>query len=318
MENKDRLEIVIPVYNEEECLNELMRRLLLLREKAKTVDISIIFVNDGSNDRSAEMLEQYAEKHPFIKLVHLSRNFGHQMAITAGLDHANADYVAIIDADLQDPPELIEDMYKKAKEGFDVVYGKRLARKGESLFKTITAAFFYKIISILCEVEIPPNTGDFRLISSKVLNILKNMREQHRFIRGMVPWIGFKSAPFEFNRDERFSGKTKYSLRKMVKFALNSIFSFSNFPLKLASYIGELIVGFGIFIGLFLLYLRLFTGYTVPGITSVILAIIIMGGIQIIMIGVMGEYIGRIFEESKRRPLYVVSMTKNIKEREKA
>lgn len=234
------------------------------------------------------------------------------MAVTAGLDYAIADYVVIIDADLQDAPELIEDMYKKAKEGFDIVYGKRLQRKGETFFKKWTAKTFYKIIRKMCAVEIPSDTGDFRFINKDVLKALKQMREKHRFIRGMVPWVGFKSTPLFYLRDERYAGETKYPVKKMVKFALDAIFSFSNTPLRIATYFGFGIVGIGIIGALTILYLRLFTSLTIPGISAVILTIIIMSGFQIIMLGIIGEYIGRIFEESKNRPLYVVKETKNL------
>jgi dolichol-phosphate mannosyltransferase len=258
------------------------------------------------------MLFGYAEKHNFVKVINFSRNFGHQMAVTAGIDHADADYVSIIDADLQDPPELILDMHKKAKEGFDIVYGQRVSRAGDSFFKKVTAHLFYRMINAMCDIDIPLDTGDFRLISRRVADELKKMREKHRFIRGMVPWIGFKSAPLPYNREKRADGETKYPLRKMLKFALDSIFSFSNVPLKIANYLGMAIVFVSILVGLFLLYLRLFTSFTVPGITSVLLALMLVGGIQIVMTGIIGEYIGRIFEESKGRPLYVVWETKNI------
>jgi len=312
LQEKERLEIVVPVYNEESCIDELLRKLMDLKQKIDYLDTSFTFINDGSRDRSLEILHSYADKYNFIKVIDFSRNFGHQMAITAGLDYADADYVVIIDADLQDPPELIEDMYKKAKEGFDVVYGKRSSRKGETFFKKFTANMFYRFISKMCDIDIPADTGDFRLINKHVLETVKQMRERHRFIRGMVPWVGFKSVPILYTRDERHAGKTKYPLRKMVKFALDAIFSFSNTPLRIAIYAGLGIVGFGIMGALLILYLRLFTTYTVPGISAVIITIIIMSGFQIIMLGIIGEYVGRIFEENKRRPLYIVSKTKNF------
>jgi glycosyltransferase involved in cell wall biosynthesis len=309
MANKETLDIVIPVYNEEACLEGLMERLLALMQKAGHLDISCIFVNDGSKDRSAEMLFAYAQKHKFVKVISFSRNFGHQIAITAGIDHSNADYTAVIDADLQDPPELIPDMLKKAKEGYDVVYGQRIAREGESFFKKITARFFYRLINRVCDINIPPDTGDFRLIGRPVREALKKMREKHRFVRGMVPWLGFRSAPLQYNREKRYGGSTKYPLGKMIKFALDSIFSFSNAPLKLANYVGGLIIFLCLAAGAVALYLRLFTG-----ILFVLLAVMFIGGIQIMMTGLIGEYIGRIFEESKNRPLYVVRETRNIED----
>lgn len=313
LQEKERLEIVVPVYNEESCIDELLKRLMVLKQKVDYLEVDFILVNDGSRDRSLKILHGYADRYDFVKVIDFSRNFGHQMAVTAGLDYADADYVAIIDADLQDPPELVEDMYKKAKEGFDVVYGKRLARKGETFFKKVTARMFYRFISKMCDIEIPADTGDFRLINRRVLEALKQMRERHRFIRGMVPWVGFKSAPLLYNRDERYAGETNYPLRKMVKFALDAIFSFLNTPLRIATYAGLGIVGLGIMGALLILYLRLFTTFTVPGISAVILTIIIIGGFQIIMLGISGEYIGRIFEESKGRPLYIVKDIRNLK-----
>lgn len=313
LQEKERLEIIVPIYNEESCIDELLRRLMALKQKVDYLDMGFIFVNDGSWDKSLEILYGYADRYDFVKVIDFSRNFGHQMAVTAGLDYADADYIAIIDADLQDPPELIEDMYKKAKEGFDVVYGKRSARKGETFFKKITAKIFYKFISKMCDIEIPSDTGDFRLINRSVLEAIKQMRERHRFIRGMVPWTGFKSTPFYYDRDERYAGETKYPLRKMVKFALDAIFSFSNTPLRIATYAGIGIVGLGVMGALLILYLRFFTTFTVPGISAVILTIIIMGGVQIVMLGISGEYIGRIFQESKGRPLYIVKNIRNLK-----
>lgn len=314
MFQKERIDIVIPVFNEEQCLEELLRRLLLLKDDLNELDMRLIFVNDGSKDETPNILKKYSEKKNFIKVINFSRNFGHQIAVTAGLDFADADYIAIIDADLQDPPELIKEMYLKAKEGYDIVYGKRISRKGETFFKKYTAKLFYRFISKMCEINIPEDTGDFRLITKRVLENLKKMREKHRFIRGMVPWVGFLSTPLYYHRDERFAGVTKYPFKKMLKFALDAIFSFSNTPLRIAIHIGFYIIIFGVLGGLLMLYLRFFTSYTVPGITAVILTIIIMSGVQIIMLGIIGEYVGRIFEESKNRPLYVISDTINLGE----
>lgn len=312
---KTTLDIIIPVYNEEECIDELVNRLFKLKKELEELDVRFIFVNDGSKDRTFEILKKYSENNKDIKIINFSRNFGHQIAVTAGLDFANADYIAIIDADLQDPPELIKDMYYKAKEGFDVVYGKRISRKGETFFKKATAKLFYKFINKMCEIDIPEDTGDFRLISNRVLKNLKNMREKHRFIRGMVPWVGFKSTPFYYHRDERYAGQTKYPFKKMLKFALDAIFSFSNTPLRIATQVGFYIILTGILGALLMLYLRFFTKYNVPGITAVIITIIIMSGVQIFMLGIIGEYVGRIFEESKNRPLYVVSETINFEDK---
>lgn len=313
LQDKPTIEIIVPVFNEEQCLDTLVSRLLALRRKMNGQDVSFIFVDDGSKDGSLRLLERYAALHPFVKVISFSRNFGHQMAVTAGLDHADADYVAIIDADLQDPPELIEDMFKKAEEGFDVVYGKRLERNGETWFKKITAKLFYVFIRKMCDVDIPSDAGDFRLITRQVVLALREMKERHRFIRGMVPWVGFASTPLLYNRDRRFAGETKYPFKKMFRFAKDAIFSFSSTPLKVANFVGSFIVGIGILGALLMVYLRLMTSYTVPGITAVLLAVIVLGGIQIIMIGMIGEYIGRIFEEVKNRPLYIIKAAKNIK-----
>lgn len=312
LSTKDSLEIVVPVYNEEECIDELVRRLILLRERMVDVDVGIIFVNDGSRDASLSKLFDYAERNPFIRIINLSRNYGHQFAVTAGLDHVSCDYVAIIDADLQDPPELISEMFAKAREGFDIVYGKRISRKGETLTKKLSAKYFYRFINRMCDVEIPQDTGDFRLISRRVVESLQSMRERHRFLRGLVPWIGYPSYPFLYHRDERYAGVTKYPMRKMIRFAFDAIFSFSNAPLRLATYSGLSIVVLGMLGGLLLLYLRFFTKYSVPGITAAILTVILIGGAQIVMLGIIGEYIGRIFEEVKHRPLYLIENAKNL------
>jgi dolichol-phosphate mannosyltransferase len=317
IKKNERLDVIIPIYNEEKCIDELMKRLLTLKGKLNYLDMSFIFINDGSRDRSLEILYGYAKENNFIKVINFSRNFGHQMAVSAGLDHTSADYVVIIDADLQDPPELIEEMYDKAKEGYDVVFGQRLTRKGETFFKKFTAKMFYRLLTKMCDVKIPEDTGDFRLISNKVLNQLKNMREKHRFLRGMVPWVGFKSTPFLYHRDERYAGETNYPLRKMIRFAKDAIFSFSNTPLKISNYVGTTIVGIGILGALFMLYIKLFTKLAVPGITALLVTVIVLGGIQILMLGIIGEYIGRIFEQSKNRPLYIVSDTVNLEENAK-
>jgi len=314
---KDTLDVIIPIYNEQECIPELMKRLSELKSKMRTrADLRFIFVNDGSKDKSLKLLSDYADKHSYIKIINFSRNFGHQLAITAGLDYADADYVVIIDADLQDPPEIIDDMYKKAKTGYDIVYGQRIKRKGETIFKKVTASLFYKFINKMCDIEIPLDTGDFRLISKKVVMTLRSMREKHRFIRGMVPWIGFKSYPFRYHRDERFAGSTNYPLRKMIRLAKDAIFSFSDKPLRVATYFGSLVVMLGVLSLLVIIYLRLFTTYYVSGLTAVIALIVILSGVQILIMGVMGEYIGRIFEESKKRPLYIIESAKNLEYRD--
>ena len=313
LREKNLLSIVVPVFNEEASITETVKRLLGLRDNlAQEIDVDLVFVDDGSNDRSLSLLRSIAEQTACVKVVSFSRNFGHQIAITAGIDLAVGDYVAVIDADLQDPPELIADMYRQALTGFDVVYGKRRSRAGETIFKKATAAAFYRLLNYMCEIDIPSDTGDFRLMSRKVVEAFKQLRERHRFVRGMVPWLGFKSAPLEYDRAERFAGETKYPLRKMLAFATNAILSFSSKPLTIAIRLGFLTIFAGIAGGAYMLYLKLFTNIPIPGLTAVLLTIVIFSGAQILLIGVVGEYIARIFEEIKGRPLYLVTETINI------
>ena len=308
------LSVVIPVFNEEESINETVKRLLSLEKpcRSKGLEIELLFVNDGSHDNSLDILKDYASSNSIIKIASFSRNFGHQIAITAGTDLANGDYIAVIDADLQDPPELILDMYEKCLDGYEVVYGKRKSRAGETIFKKFTASFFYKFLNYMSETDIPRDTGDFRLISRKVADSLKEMREKHRFMRGMIPWMGFKEVALEYDRSERFAGETKYPLKKMFQFAVNAILSFSSKPLTLAIRLGSFITALGFIGGVYMLYLKLFTTYPIPGITSILLTIIIFSGLQIILIGLIGEYISRIFEEVKNRPLYFIDEKINL------
>ena len=313
LREKNLLSIVVPVFNEEESITETVRRLSALRANLSLeVDVELVFVDDGSKDRSLLLLRHIAEQSACVKVISFSRNFGHQIAITAGIDLAAGDYVAVIDADLQDPPELIADMYRLALTGFDVVYGKRRKRAGETVFKKTTAAAFYRLLNYMCEIDIPTDTGDFRLMSRKVVDAFKLLRERHRFVRGMVPWLGYKSAPLEYDRAERFAGETKYPLRKMLAFATNAILSFSSKPLTLAIRLGFVTICAGILGGSYMLYLKLFTNTPIPGLTAVLLSIVVFSGVQILLIGVVGEYIARIFEEIKGRPLYLVAETINI------
>lgn len=291
------LDIIVPVFNEESCINETIKRLENVRENLNSeLDVNFVFVNDGSKDETANIITTYGQHNKYVKLINFSRNFGHQIAVTAGLDNTNADYVAIIDADLQDPPELIIDMYNKTKDGYDIVYGKRLKRENETAFKKFTAFAFYRVLNYMCDIDIPKDTGDFRLITKPVVDTLKNMPEHHRFIRGMVPWTGFKSTPIMFNRDERFAGETKYPLSKMLKLASNAIFSFSTKPLKVFYVIGILL--------LFLAILNISNVY----LTSLFL----VGALQLLGMGLLGEYLGRIFDDVKDRPLYVVKNKINL------
>lgn len=308
------LSVIIPVYNEEESITEAVRRLQKLREDlSPKIDVELVFIDDGSKDKSLLYLRRFAEQCSFLKVISFSRNFGHQIAITAGIDLAAGDYVAVIDADLQDPPELIADMYQIAQKGFDVVYGKRRSRAGESLFKKATAAVFYRFLNFMCEIDIPSDTGDFRLMSRRAVEAFKQLRERHRFIRGMVPWLGFRSTFIEYDRRERFAGETKYPFQAMLKFAANAILSFSTKPLAIAIRLGILSIFIGIIGGAYMLYLKLFTDIPVYGLTSILLAIVMFSGVQLFLIGVLGEFVARIFEEVKGRPLYFISETMNIK-----
>lgn len=305
------LSVIVPMYNEEEVIEVTYNRLRsVLQSLGETYEI--VFVNDGSRDKTASIVRQICEKDHAVKLLDFSRNFGHQIAVTAGMDHASGRAVVLIDADLQDPPEIILDMVAKWREGYDVVYGKRVERKGETWFKKTTAAAFYRLLRAMTSVNIPVDTGDFRLMDRKVCDALTGMRERSRFIRGMVSWAGFKQTSVEYVREERFAGETKYPLRKMLKLSLDAITSFSTKPLKIAGVLGFLLSAAG-FIYLFVvLYQRLFTDSTSPGWTSLIVISLLFHGITLSLLGVLGEYIGRIYEETKGRPLYLVSEKVNF------
>ena len=293
------LDIIIPVYNEEECLDEIVRRLNKVREKlADRLEVSFLFVNDGSRDASLDILQRLSEEYSYVKVIGFSRNFGHQIAVTAGIENSDADYIVIIDADLQDPPELIIDMYNKSLEGFDIVYGKRKKRQNETLFKKVTAFGFYRVLNSLCNLDIPTDTGDFRLITRKVADVLKNMPEHNRFIRGMVPWVGFKSAPVEFDRDERFAGETHYPLKAMLRLAGNGIFSFSLKPLQAIYYLS--------------LFMFLLAVISLAKLNMLTFAIFFAVSVQLLGLGFAGTYIGRIYDEVKHRPLYIIKDKYNI------
>lgn len=306
------LSIVVPVFNEAECFGALLDRLLALKPQLRGTRCEIIFVNDGSSDGTDLLLEDAANTHPEVKVLHFSRNFGHQIAVTAGLDVAEGDYVCIIDADLQDPPEIVPAMLEKAREGYDVVYGQRHARPGETWFKRASAKAFYRLLSAICGVKIPIDTGDFRLISRRVVLALRKVREPHRFIRGLVPWVGFRSVAFPYDRHERYAGTTKYPFMKMFRFAMDAALSFSKLPLQVSTFIGLGMTLFSIIGILIMIYLRLFTTFTVPGISLVICVVLMTGGVQFIILGLLGEYIGRIFEQGKQRPLYIIAARSNL------
>ncbi|MCM3029413.1 MULTISPECIES: glycosyltransferase family 2 protein [unclassified Niallia] len=302
---KVKYSIVIPVFNEEEVIEHTYERIKTVMKNADG-NYELLFINDGSRDRSVEILLNLSEQDNRIKIVDFSRNFGHQIAITAGMDYALGDAIVIIDADLQDPPELILEMIQKWKEGYDVVYAKRTARKGETFFKKQTASAFYRTLRAMTEIEIPIDTGDFRLIDRKVCNQMKNIHEKNRFVRGLVSWVGFKQSAVEYERDERFAGETKYPLKRMLKLSLDGITSFSYKPLKLANYLGASLSVIGFVYMLIVLYQKLFTTTTVTGWSSIIVIQLFFSGITLMMLGVIGEYIGRIYDEAKDRPLYIV------------
>jgi glycosyltransferase involved in cell wall biosynthesis len=305
------LSIVIPLYNEEEVLPALVARLKSLLADLKCQS-EVVLVNDGSADRTLPGLMEYAAQDSRFKVIALARNFGHQNAATAGLDHAAGDAVVLMDADLQDPPELIHEMLEKYRQGYDVVYARRIDREGETIFKRFTAWVFYRLMSTLVHKDLPRDVGDFRLISRRCLEALKQMQETHRFLRGMVHWVGFPQTAVCFKRDKRAAGSTKYTFWKMTLFAWTAAISFSALPLRASSTIGALLFGFGGCYGMYALFRTLAGLYTVPGWTSVIIVNCLIGGAVMVSIGILGEYVGRIFEEGKARPVYLVRFTTNI------
>ena len=301
------LSIVVPCYNEEACLRELHVR--LSRAAAATVGDSyeIVFVNDGSRDRTWEIMRELADSDPHLVAVNLSRNHGHQLALTAGLDLCAGQRILVIDADLQDPPELLGDMLARMDaEGADVVYAVRRARAGETAFKRGTAKLFYRLLSKLAEIDIPLDTGDFRLMSRRALDALLSLPEQARFIRGMVAWVGFRQVPIAYDRAERHAGQTNYPLARMMRLALDAVTGFSTAPLRFASHIGLWLVAASI---LLLVYIAIgfFTGSAIQGWTSLMLVVVVLGAVQMFVLGMIGEYLGRLYIEAKRRPLYIVS-----------
>jgi dolichol-phosphate mannosyltransferase len=300
------LSIVVPCFNEEACLTMLHERLTATARGAAGADYELVLINDGSRDRSWEIMRRLAATDPHLVAVNLSRNHGHQLALTAGLDLCQGDRILIIDADLQDPPELLPAMLKIMRESeADVVYGVRKSRRGETAFKRATAHGFYRLLSRATEVDIPLDAGDFRLVSRRALDALLAMPEQARFIRGMVAWIGFKQVAFPYDREERYAGETKYPLRKMVRFALDALTGFSSAPLKLASHAGLILSLGSLLLILYIAYAWL-AGESIQGWTSLMLVVVVLGAMQMFVLALMGEYIGRLYNEAKRRPLYIV------------
>jgi glycosyltransferase involved in cell wall biosynthesis len=302
------LSVIIPIYNEEANIPALHERLTSAL-KPLGVGYELVFVNDGSRDRSMDLIRDLAKQHPGIRYIDFSRNFGHQVAVSAGLDYCLGDRVVIIDADLQDPPELIRDMYAKMKEGYDVVYARRRRRAGESFLKKFTARQFYRILSSITSIDIPLDTGDFRMISRAIVDVLKRMPEQQKFLRGQISWAGFRQTFIEYDRDERHAGTTGYTYKKMMRFALDGITSFSNLPLKFATILGFVVSFTTFFFALYALYSRFITKSYVPGWTSLMLVVLFIGGVQLICIGIIGEYISRLSSNVRNRPLYIVRET---------
>ncbi|MCG8352448.1 MAG: glycosyltransferase family 2 protein [Chloroflexales bacterium] len=304
--------VVAPVYNEELLLPEFCRRMVAVLESIGE-PFEIVLVNDGSRDRSPEIMNQLHEQDPRIKVVNFSKNFGHQLAITAGTDYARGQAVIVIDSDLQDPPEVIPDLIQRWREGYQVVYAVRAEREGETWFKKVTAAFFYRLIDRITNVNIPVDTGDFRLMDRKVVDAISGIREHHRFMRGLSVWVGFKQIGVPYKRDARKAGETKYPLRKMLKFAMDGITSFSYLPLQLATYMGFVVAALSLLFLIAVFVLRLAAANPDPttaafyGQASTLVTVLFLGSVQLIFLGVIGEYLGRIYDEVKRRPLYIVA-----------
>jgi len=297
--------IVVPVFNELENIPELYRRLrATLDSVGETWEL--VLVDDGSTDGSTERIRELAAKDKRVRPVIFARNFGHQVAITAGWDYARGDAVVIMDADLQDPPEVIPDLIARWREGYEVVYAVRAEREGESWFKKATASLFYRLIYRITDVKIPLDSGDFRLLDRKVVEVLKTMRERHRFPRGMAAWVGFRQIGVAYKRAVRYSGETKYPFKKMFRLALNAITGFSYFPLQLATYFGFLSAGISIIAIPVVIVMRLTGSQAFLGQASTLIAVLFLGGVQLISLGVLGEYIGRLYDEAKGRPLYIV------------
>jgi polyisoprenyl-phosphate glycosyltransferase len=297
--------IVAPIYNELENIPELYRRISEVMDSTGE-PWELVLVDDGSTDGSTDVIRKLAQEDDCVRSVIFARNFGHQIAITAGWDYARGDAVVIIDADLQDPPELILEMAKKWKEGYEVVYAVRTEREGESWFKLWTASMFYRLIYRITDVKIPLDTGDFRLMDRKVVDVLKHMRERHRFPRGMSAWVGFKQVGVEYKRAARKAGETKYPFRKMFRLALNAITSFSYFPLQVATFFGFASAGIAIIAIPVVIALRLAGSHFFEGQTTTLISVLFLGGVQLISLGILGEYVGRLYDEAKGRPLYIV------------
>lgn len=304
---KPTISIIAPVYNEEPVLHKLHERIAAVMDGTGEV-WELILVNDGSKDRSAEIIGELHNKDNRVKGISFSRNFGFQIAVTAGLDHAQGDAIVLTDADLQDPPEVIPRMMEKWREGYDVVYGVRGSREGETWFKKVTAKMFYRTIDSITGIDIPLDTGDFRLMDRRVVNTITSMRERNRFLRGMIPWVGFKQTGVTYERAERFAGESKFSsVKQMIPFAIDAITSFSYFPMQIATYIGFFIAALSLLAIFLVIGLRLFLDNSMfEGQATTLVMVLFMGGVQLISLGIIGEYLGRIYDEVKGRPLYLI------------
>lgn len=308
-----KISVVIPMYYEEEVAQECYNRTKSVLENLKEYDYEIIFVNDGSKDKTLEILEEIAKDDLKVKVISLSRNFGHQAAVTAGLKYTTGDATVIMDADMQDPPEVIEKMIKLWEQGNEVIYAKRKSREGETAFKLFTAKMFYKILNGLSDVEIPKDTGDFRLADKKVIDVINSLPEHNKFLRGLFSWVGFKQIPLEYERKERFAGKTKYPLKKMLKLASDGIISFSTKPLKILGILGITSVFISIAILIYSILSYVFDlNQLTAGWTSLMVTITFLGGMQLLSIWLIAEYIGKIYDESKGRPEYIIDKKINI------
>jgi len=311
------LSIIVPIYNEELVIPELYRRITSVMEEIG-VTWEMVCINDGSRDRSVQMLLELRQADPRIKLVDFSRNFGHQIAITAGLDYAEGDAVVIIDADLQDPPEVFGEMLARWREGYEVVYAVRTDRKGESFFKLWTANAFYRLLRAITDVNIPLDAGDFRLMDRQVVRTMRSLRENHRFMRGLSSWVGYKQIGVEYKRAERYAGETKYPLRKMLKLTMDAITSFSYVPLRMATWFGFSLAVISLVGILITVGLRLSGNNAFYGQATTLVAVLFLGGIQLIFLGILGEYLGRIYDEVKQRPLYIVARAHGFGEKQDA
>jgi glycosyltransferase involved in cell wall biosynthesis len=302
---KPKYSIVAPAYNESATLPEFHRRIF---ETMETLNEpwELIVVDDGSQDDTTDILRELSRQDPHLRPVIFARNFGHQLAVTAGLDYSQGEAVIIIDSDLQDPPEVIPEMIMKWKEGYEVVFAVRTEREGESWFKLFTASIFYRLIYRITDVDIPLDTGDFRLLDRKVVSVLNNMREHHRFLRGMSVWVGFRQTGVSYKRHARFAGETKYPLKRMIKFANDAITGFSFFPLQLATYIGFFSAGISILAIPIVIAMRLAGQQAFFGQATTLIAVLFLGGVQLISLGILGEYLGRLYDEARGRPLYIV------------